>query len=199
MTIPIFAAASASGLGYFTVSEARMLAPLNDATKFPAAVIDKMRITVEQSIEDACQVAFVPRETTEIVSGDGRAKIMLQWPKVTAVNAISIDQYALSSASGIVGLPTGVIHRYGGWPAGFANISVRYIHGYPKPPLRVKRAAMLLTKYWLVNGPVDERAMSMSSEDGTFALATPGMRGSEFGLPEVDRTVQLYSYRTGVM
>jgi hypothetical protein len=51
---------------------------------------------------------------------------------------------------------------------------------------------MLLTKVWLIKGPLDDRLTSLSTDDGTFTLLTPGVRGSVFGIPEVDATLAQY-------
>ena len=55
----------------FSISQARALKPLDNVTNYPTAVLKDMRITVEQALEDACGVAFVPRYERETVNGDG--------------------------------------------------------------------------------------------------------------------------------
>jgi hypothetical protein len=73
-------------------------------------------------------------------------------------------------------------------------VIVGYEHGFDFPPARISRAAILLAKRWLVEGPIDDRATSLITEDGTFALTTPGLRGALFDLPEVNAAIEEYNY-----
>jgi hypothetical protein len=80
----------------------------------------------------------------------------------------------------------------GGWPAG--QVSITYQHGHAEPPLRVKQAAMILTREWLISGPVTDRQTQLPTEaGGAVNLAVPGGRFGTFGVPEVDATVAQYS------
>jgi hypothetical protein len=90
------------------------------------------------------------------------------------------------------------VYYSAGWTAGRRNVIVGYEHGLDRPPERIKRGALLLLKRWLVEGPVDDRTTSMSNDDGTFSLATPGRGGSIFGLPELDAAIMASPYRVGV-
>jgi hypothetical protein len=51
--------------------------------------------------------------------------------------------------------------------------------------------AIRLARQWLVNGPIDDRALGAASPDGNFSfgLATPGRNGSIFGLPDLDAAI----------
>ena len=95
-----------------------------------------------------------------------------------------------SSAGGLYGYT---------WSAGYGNGVVGYEHGYDRPPERIRRAALLLAKAWLVAGPVDDRAATFSSADGgTYGLVVEGRGSSPFGIPAVDAAVQEYSLTVGV-
>ncbi len=158
--------------------------------KYATAQIIAMRTLVEESLEDACGVAFVPRYRREIVSGRGTTQIVLSQPRVTEIRSVTLDGVAVTplaapSAQGVSYMPAG-------WAQGRGNYVVAYEHGYPFAPARVKYAALRLAKRWMVDSPVDERATSVSTEDGTFSLVTPGMRGAMFDLPEVNAVVQMY-------
>jgi len=114
------------------------------------------------------------------------------------VRSASIDDADVSPLSSIVALREGIGYLQTGWTGGYGNVTVAYEHGWTSPPLRIKRAALLLAKQWVLNSPIDDRATSVSNDDGTFVLATPGLRGSVFGIPEVDAALESYSMRTGL-
>lgn len=182
---------------YFTIAEARAIPPLGDVTKYPDVAIIAARDLVESALEHACGVAFVPRQATDTINGGGGSEIVLTWPRVTAIEAVTIDGVAGVGAD-FLPSPSGVLYTANGFTRGWQNYSVTYVHGWPSVPPRVKQAALLLAKTWLVKGPIDDRATGFSTENGTFSMSTPGMRGAITGLPEVDATIQQYSLVTCV-
>lgn len=182
----------------FTIAEARALTALSNATTYPAAAIAAMRTRVEQSIEDSCGVAFVPRYMREQINATpGRALIVSQ-PRVTAVRAVARGGVALAvgELATIVPNEAGILDYPARWAWDIYDVA--YEHGYARPPSRVSQAALTLARSWLVDGPLDDRTTSFTTPDGTFALSTPGMRGSVFGIPEVDATVARYDERAMV-
>jgi hypothetical protein len=84
--------------------------------------------------------------------------------------------------------------------SGLGNITVGYEYGLDRPPQRIKMDALRLCRQWLVNGPVDDRALGVAAPDGAFSfgLATPGRNGSIFGLPDLDAAIQASPYRLGI-
>jgi hypothetical protein len=139
-----------------------------------------MRLIVETALEDACEVAFVPRLAVERVHG-----IVLDRTEVRVVRTVDGQPASVEANS------AGILSRA-------VRGTVAYEHGMDYPPPRVARAALLLAKRWLVEGPVDDRATSFSTETGTFALVTPGMRGATTDIPEVNATINQYSAGVGV-
>ncbi len=181
----------------FSISEARALKPL-DNTQYTIAQIINTRTLVEEALEDACGVAFVPRYRRETVSGDGGATVVLSRPRVTAVRSVKHDGVAITDLATVVPSSSGIPYYPSGWTRGYGNYEVAYEHGYPYPPAGATQAALLLAKRYLVQGPIDDRATSMSSEDGVINLSTPGLRGARFGLPTADAFVSAYSMHAGV-
>jgi hypothetical protein len=183
----------------FSIADARALIPLNNATTYPTAKIVEMRTLVEQSLEDACGVAFVPRYAYETINGSGGTLLQPRWPKITAVRSVSFAGVALGVTPLATVAPSGSLLYYPStWTAGFSNVTIGYEHGHQTPPERVRRAAIRLAKRWLVEGPVDDRATTFSNDDGTYSLVTPGRRGEIFDLPEVNAVVQQYGLTVGV-
>jgi hypothetical protein len=180
----------------FSVADARAVSPLQNTTTYPTAKIVAVRTLVEEAIEDACGVAFVPRYTRETLSGVGEADLPLNRARLRSIRSVSIDGETLASADlAEVGIHSARYINYPNhWDQGYSNVIVGYEHGFDFPPARISRAAILLAKRWLVEGPIDDRATSLITEDGTFALTTPGLRGALFDLPEVNAAIEEYNY-----
>jgi hypothetical protein len=88
--------------------------------------------------------------------------------------------------------------RYGYWTRGDANIVLTYIHGHETVPGDVKQAALLWTQNLLMSGPIDDRALTYSTDDASYTMAVPGMRGSLTGIPFVDAVIAARSLNVAV-
>ena len=179
----------AGGFLFAITDIATMKVGQNDTigSKFTTAQIVAVRTLVEEALEDECGVAFVPRYRVDTVRPHGG--VFLERPRVSAIRSIIVNG-AAADVSAHDFDPSGAI--YGAFRRG-SQVIVGYEHGYRSPPGRISRAAMLLAKRWLIDGPADDRATSMTVEGvGTYALVTPGMRGAMFEIPEVNRAVQRY-------
>ena len=75
----------------------------------------------------------------------------------------------------------------------YGDVVVGFEYGHPEPDVR--RVALILARYRLLNGPLDSRATSMAVDGGTIQLLTPGVAGSVFGIPEVDAFIQRHNKR----
>lgn len=183
----------------FTINQARALSALASTTTYPTAKIIEARTMVETALEDACEVAFVPRYGKVTVSGYGLSTIRLP-ARVRSIRSVKLDGVAVSSTdlATIRTLPTGEVYFPSYWTRGFANYVIAFEHGHDYPPPRVSQAALTWAKAFLVKGPIDDRTTSMSTDDGTFSLATPGLRGSFTGIPEVDAVINQYSLSVAV-
>lgn len=176
---------------WFEVADARADGPpLDSATKYPAARIIAAREAAEDAIEQACGCAFVPRYRREALIGDGTVSLLLPVPRLRTVRAVTIDGTALTQAEldALTLHPEGVIEAASAWPDG-SDIVVAWEHGLDRPPGRGPRVCRSLAKSYLVGGAADERATSITTEDGTFSMVTAGVRGAQFSLPEVNAYV----------
>lgn len=183
--------------GGFLFSISELQAQLQTPGDFTTAQIVAVRTRVEETLEQLCGVAFVPRFRQITVSGTGTTTALLD-PRTTAIRSVTIDGEA-QTLEDLAYSDTGLVYWPNRWTAGTSNIVIGYEHGYPYPPERVKAAALLLAKYWLIKGPIDDRATSIPAGDGgIIALSTPGMRGAYTGLPEVDATIEAYNLSVGV-
>lgn len=183
----------------FTIAEFRALGiGYADTTNYPDVTITDMRTTVEQALEDACDVAFVPRYYEETFNGTGTTTAILRWPKIRTIRSASIDDVDVTPLSSVIALREGIGYLSAGWTGGYGNVTVAYEHGWDTPPARIKRAALLLAKRWITPSAVDDRAINMTNETGTYAIMQAGVRGHLFDLPEVVAAVEQYSLRVGV-
>jgi hypothetical protein len=177
----------------FTLAEARRDEQLSDEAEFPTDAILRERVAAESDIEDACRRAFVPRYRRETCWGvlNGRLALRrdlrrLRWVKVDGT-LLTSDQLAAvrTLAPRRLLLPVrGLAQR----------VDVAYECGDDTSPARGRLAALILARSRLVDGPITDRATATQTDVGTITLATPGVRGSTFGIPEVDAFVNDHEY-----
>jgi hypothetical protein len=177
----------------FTVAQALATDGLSAKT---AAQITEKRTLVEELLENACGVAFVPRYGKTTISGNGRSTIMLP-PRTTAIRSVTLDGVSIGATAlaTIKVLASGEVYYPSWWTAGYANYEIAYEHGYSDGPERMAAgdAALTWAKMLLLSGPIDDRATGTATEFGNITLATPGMRGSVSGIPSVDQFIQSYN------
>lgn len=76
----------------------------------------------------------------------------------------------------------------------YGELTIAYEHG--RPLADVRRICLILARYRLVNGPLERRAVSISTQDGgSVALLTPGQASAVSGIPEVDTFIARYNAR----
>jgi hypothetical protein len=183
----------------FSIAEFRALgSAYANTTNYPTATLQDMRTTVEQALEDACGVAFVPRYELETLNGVYSGLLPVKWAKVRTVRTVTVDTVA-GTVADYVALREGMIYGTSYWTAGYGNVTVGYEHGHSTPPMRIKRAALILAKRWITPGSADDRAINVSNETGTYALFQAGVRGHQFDVPEVQAAVDQYSLACGVV
>lgn len=183
----------------FAISDARLFSPLEDTVKYTTSRIVTARTVAEGRLESRCGVAFVPRYAREFFDGTGGRGLMLP-PRTTAIRSVKVDGVAVTDISGIRLARTGRASWASGWARGDSNYEIVYEHGFDDGATRMEAGihALTLAKHHLVHGPIDDRATNVVTEDASFALATPGMRGSSFGLPDVDAFVKHANLNVGV-
>jgi hypothetical protein len=179
-------------VGGYLFSLSDLDAKLQTPADYTAAEKTAARTRAESALERACGVAFVPRYERETRDGSGLYRLAVSWPNVRSVRTVLVSGTSVTVAD-ITGRPGGTLYNPTGWTSGYDNIVVEYEHGYDYPPPEVAEACAILAKHYLVQGPIDDRAISQTSEFGVVTLSTPGVRGVRFGLPEVDAVVSQYA------
>lgn len=187
---------------------------------FTAGQLEQQRMWAEDRLEYECGVAFTGRYGSERftlaeqaqmvgwVGGNmkfnaGAVVLSLRQPFIQALR--SIQQTTV-----IDGVPTTVdvdlsfarldsehsqlVYQDSSGGGLYGDILVSFEHGRPEPDVR--RVALILARYRLLNGPLDQRAIAMPVEGGgSISLLTPGVAGIVFGIPELDAFIQRHSHR----
>lgn len=182
-------------VGGFICSEADIDAALDASHTFTPAQIRAARDWAEDILERACHVAFRPRYCREKLDGSGNGSIFLSNPRPIAALTASVD--GTSVTVGDIDIdPDGLFNSDTDWARGRRNVSVTYVHGYEAPPEPIRSACVRLARYHLLEDPSNmiERATSYTTEEATFTLVTPGIRGAETPIPEVNAVIDQYRY-----
>ena len=181
----------------FTIADARADS-LIPASRVNDARLLEARSLAERQLEEACRLALARRR--DVLDGQVEAEAVrlpiAQPPWSTAamqVVAADLDGATLDQAErGRL-----IVHRWGqisNWArGGHARVTIE--HGPEIPPARARIAALTLTKSQLLEGPIDSRSLGIAVEGGgSIGLATPGLRGARFGIPEVDEFIAEYGW-----
>ncbi len=148
----------------------------------PREDLEDARIWAEQRFEGVCNFAFVPRYGRKRWSLRTPQRLM---PYLRSIRTLSVTQ---TGTTEVIPGP----YDYG--PEGFLRVSQRngvaeamFEHGLNAPDMTVSEAVLTLAKTHLVRGPITDRATQIPVDaGGVINLATPGLLGSWFGIPEVD-------------
>lgn len=188
---------------WFTIADARALPGPNggvlaNAAKYPDAAIVAARATAQDAIEHAANVHFTRTVFVETIDGNGRCEVRLRAVRPLELTTVVVDGLTVADA---VLYPDGRVYRAAGWPATTRrNIVVTGVAGYDSCPPRVAHAALLLTKRWLVDTHVSDRATTVTGQDGSSQyFVTAGVKGALFDVPEVNAVIEDYGVRRGRM
>jgi hypothetical protein len=149
------------------------------------------RDIAERFLEEECRVALRPRYGRAVLDGSGQPKLLLPAPMVFAVRAVRIDGALVEDECRLYP-EAGVIWRRGGWPEGVLNVDIVYEHGYSVPPAAAGRCAQLLARHLVTKRPtnLDDRSTQISTDEATYSLVVPGLRGAATSLPEVNAFIE---------
>lgn len=175
-----------------TVAQVRKSDDELTPARFPALAVRQARERVEDEFEGITGRSFVPRTRhIEAVSYGLADPYLIPHPDVLAVGPVT-------GADGE--LVTVGVERIGGaallWdlPAGAFAVDVRY--GFTAVPADVRAAGLLRLRSLLFepSSGIPDRATSFQpAEGGTYALSTPGVRGAQTGIPDVDAVLARYT------
>lgn len=181
---------------YWSLVEGRAVdSALSNVTTYPWATITDRRIEVEDECERICGQAFVPRFCREYVDGNATDRVILTYPWVRTIRAVSVQSrpgqafvsYTAPELAECVGSNAGVLRRpfkSMPWRPGYRNVLVEYEHGMDRPPPTIVRASKLRLKSMLLQprAPAPDQAVP----SGTVVYLTPGKDTDRTGISEVD-------------
>ncbi len=180
---------------------------ISDTSDYPTANVLEARDETHDEFERIIGVALGGRYGREIVAGDGGQELQLESKRVNrllgiaerAVGGQTWTAYSSSELADVLIEPGGLLVRetLGSFTSGRQNVRVEYEHGLMPIPLDLKRAALWVVRYKLVRSNIDQRALRIVDQTGTWELATPGKAGSWYGLPEADAVLNDYRRRLG--
>lgn len=191
-----------AGGHHFGLGLARGIEPFKSyAADYPDEDIIRERAAAEWDLENECGQAFVPRYARARFDGHGLTDLILPFPTLRRVRAVTIDGTALT-ADELDALTTyredGVVYRSAGWPAGRQNVEVVFEHGMDTAPGRVPQATLALVRHYIVDSPVDDRAQQVTNEDGvTLSLTVAGRYRNVYAVPEANAVVAQYGVHQG--
>jgi hypothetical protein len=165
-----------------------------------ASEIRDGRTYVEKGLESYCGAAFVPRYRRERISGTGGTKVELRKFPIRSVRSVKRDGTAITDLAEVV---VDGSHAYYSttWTTGVRNYEVIYEYGFDDSAdeyAEAKEAALVWVKNHLVKGPIDDRATGFTTEDASFAMSTPGVRGAHTGIPAVDEFINSHQYHAAI-
>ena len=188
---------------YFTVAQARASdSSIGDEAKYPADVLRAARAEIEAEFEEICEVAFVPRYRRQRLDGAGTSCLLLPLAhprRVVAVSDLAADGTATAWTAGEVAAirpeVTGELHSpLRTFPAGTQNLIVAWEHGYDRPPVDVRQAALLRLRHRAIrpHTAIPDRATSFQVEGGSvFRLDQAGRKRT--GIADVDAVLDRWS------
>lgn len=189
------------GARLFTYAEARASdTMLANATKYPTAVLERIRTEVEDEFQSIAARSFIPRYGRTRRLGHGSDVLRLDHADLTSLRAVSVDGVAFTNDEltacklddwGLLYHPSGV------WTEG-AVIIAQYEYGLPYVTTDLSDAAMKRARSRITdnNTGISDRATTFdTAEGGTYQLAVAGRAGWETGIPDVDAVVKRYSLK----
>jgi hypothetical protein len=187
------------GAHLISLAALRKHEPLDDEATYPDEDLAEARDLASYALERACNRAFTRRYGRETVTAGGGRYLPLTARRVASVSAVFLGDEAVELDGSIVADAAGYLDRpNGSWRSG-ARFTVEYIHGEEVADPRVSRAVALIAADILYSDALDgsgsgipDRATSVNSDAGTFALVTAGVGGAAFQIPEVNSVVESY-------
>jgi len=198
----------------FSLGELRAYeSAFTNTTKYPDSVLADARAQVEAEFEDICHRAFVPRYWREdsLETDPDEWMIWTEKPEANVFTGLAQSGQDLLSyyTNGYLvrdkHSPRGIhVTNYAtnlfNYDPLYYPISAEYEYGLKQVPIPIHTKALKRAKQFLLGlkSTIDERATTMLLPDiGQVNLATPGERGSETGVPDIDVVLRRYTLDGG--
>ncbi|HVS85654.1 MAG TPA: hypothetical protein VHD91_08475 [Gaiellaceae bacterium] len=180
----------------FTLGELRAFddKKLSDTSAYPDALLAAERDAVTDFFEQVCNVSFVRRYQRDELDGAWQRNLWLMKRRPNKILSVACDGVAFSQddIDALTLYESGRVYRSTPWPfnpVAPRNTVVAYEHGWQRPPLTIKRAALILARYELVASDIGDRTISVNTELGAVRLSVPGPNYPT-GIPIVDKALE---------
>ena len=179
---------------YVSLAEIRALPGLSSTTSFTTATLGSARNWFEDLAEEFCGVAFVPRYGRELFDGCGQNTIRLKGRGVHQLRkllSVKVDGVS-KTLTDFVSYPTGKVYwKAGSFSTGYQNVEINYEHGHDKPDEDLRQAALAAIQTKLLGdmSGIPDRAISMTTDTGTYGLSLAGAERPT-GIPAVDAVLK---------
>ncbi|MEV6638102.1 hypothetical protein AB0M54_46005 [Actinoplanes sp. NPDC051470] len=173
----------------FTVAEVRAYDADLSADRFPTSAVVRLRDYIAGEFESITGRSFVTRCRRIPVELDGSCSPL----PLVDVQATTFEDSAGQTVYAVSVEPVGPFTL----AEGEGSYTAELTYGFRSVPDDVKRAALLRIRTLLFaeRSGIPDRATSFQpAEGGTYTLATPGVRGSETGIPDVDAVLGRYGF-----
>jgi len=185
-----------------SVDEMRTRRPLDDVNRYPDSTLIRAREALVSEMSDRAGVKFTGGEFTVTLDGTGGTELFLPVGRPRSITKVVVDGATLSAgelATILVDSRAGVLYYPTGWYSGRLNVTVTGVSGFAQPPGGLAPAIAKGVRYMVVDSPTQDRAISVSSEDGsTSNLMVAGLRGAIFAIPELNMLVETNRATFGV-
>jgi len=185
-----------------SVDEMRTRRPLDDVNRYPDSTLIRAREALVSEMSDRAGVKFTGGEFTVTLDGTGTTELFLPVGRPRSITKVVVDGTTLSAgelATILVDSRAGVLYYPTGWYSGRLNVVVTGVSGFAQPPGGLAPAIAKGVRYMVVDSPTQDRAISVSSEDGsTSNLMVAGLRGAIFAIPELNMLVETNRATFGV-
>lgn len=186
------------GSYYFTLGSLREEPNLNDINRFPDALLAEFRDEIEVFVEEACQVAFVPRWGTETQRGDGTNTLVLRTNQVRSLTSVKIDGVT-QTVSDFEVLDGDIVHRRSGLSfTTWDPVVLNFEHGHDRPPAHLVREMKNACRSRLLQRGAQsprDRVWEQTPEGLTVRFSTADVRlGRWSGMSDLDAAITMYSY-----
>ena len=166
------------GAHIVSLPEIRDLKGMDDITKFPIAVLRRVRDHWADRLEEVCGVSFVPRYQRDVLDGDATSRLALSKVLPSSLVSVTVDGVAQTTSEFTLDEEGAIRWSGATFPRSTTpgNVIIAYEHGYPACPedvrhplLEVIRADIARTRQ---DAPSD--AISETFDGGaTIRYSTP--------------------------
>ena len=185
-----------------SLDEIRTRRPLDDVNRYPDRVLVTARGQLEDELSDRAGVKFTGGEFTVIVDGTSGTDLFIPVGRPRSVTSVTVDGVALTDVQlALIKVDTraGVLYYSNRWNAGRLNITITGVSGFAQPVGGLTAAMAKGIRYMVVDSPTQDRAISVSNEDGsTQSLVVAGLRGALFAIPELNTILESQRTTFGV-